>query len=119
MSNFSRSNSFYGNCIYVKNNLTNYSRDRKDLVGLSLENCIESSAIELKIPYEIKKIHTKTNLFVITSVFGPPNALLYTFFDTIDCLMSKIASENKPIICCGDFNINLLRKSPEKETLSP
>lgn len=108
MSNFSRQTNFGGSCILVKESFAEFCKNRDDLISLSIEGCVEISAIELKLKKYLGLAHCtkKIGNTVILSVYRPPNACVNTFIETLDVVFSKISSEKKFIVCCGDFNID-------------
>lgn len=86
-----------GSLIMVKHNIK--SKERKDIVDMSIERQIELSCVELE-------------RFIIVCVYRPPSAD-YSLFETVmDEVLTSVFNSNKCIIVCGDFNVNLLEKSP-------
>lgn len=103
-SNHSIVSSFYrktcrrgGSLIMVKHNLK--SKERKDIVDKSIERQIELSCVEL-------------DQFIIVCVYRPPSADYNLFESVMDEVLSSIFLSTKCVIVCGDFNVNLLEKSP-------
>lgn len=86
-----------GSLIMVKHNLK--SKERRDIVDMSVERHIELSCVELE-------------QFIIVCVYRPPSADYNLFESVIDEVLSSIFRTPKNIIVCGDFNINLLENSP-------
>lgn len=96
-SSFSRTNlSHGGSLIITRNNIK--SKDRTDLVGLSVERVVEIACIEFE--------H-----FIVMSVYKPPCAPYDSFQKVMEEALIKISGNHKTIVICGDFNINILEKS--------
>ncbi|KAJ8704330.1 hypothetical protein PYW08_013054 [Mythimna loreyi] len=74
-------------------------KQRHDIVGMSVEHCIELSCVEL-------------DEHVIVCVYRPPNPQNFGLFEsTMEDVLSKFAGCNKSIVICGDFNINILENN--------
>ena len=73
-------------------------KERKDIVGLSIERNVELSWVEL-------------DDFVVVCVYRPPTGDFSVFESTIEDVLRKCSNKNKSVIVCGDFNVNLLESS--------
>lgn len=93
-----KSTSRGGSFILVRKNIK--AKERKDIVGLSVECCIEVSCVELE-------------KHVIVCVYRPPNYQNFQNFELVmeDVLKLTLKSSNKFHIVCGDFNVNLLENT--------
>src|SRR5436190_21841932 len=106
MSNYSRNSNYGGSCIFVNKEIAKYCKSRDDLVNLSKEGYAKISAIEIKMQKCERKRNSKFNNIVIISIYRPTSPSSNYFFDILEIILSKIASENKKVLCCGDFNID-------------
>jgi len=90
--------------IFIKDNI---NFNRLDMTRFCMEGDIELTAVEID----------NYNLYVMT-VYRPPSgnftAFLKTFHDALEELCTK---NNKVVLVCGDFNINLNENldSPKKD----
>ena len=82
-----------GSLVLVKNTLQ--SKERKDVVGLSVERVVELSCVELES-------------YIIVCVYRPPSGDFGAFESTMEDALRKINNKRKYIVVCGDFNVNLL-----------
>lgn len=81
-------------------------RERKDLVALSINNTFECAAVEFKC---------ENVVFVVACVYRTPesnnyNDFLHIFEQMCECL----CGESSRIAISGDFNVDLLEKSKDK-----
>ena len=82
-----------GSLVLVKNNIQN--KERKDVVGLSVERVVELSCVELES-------------YIIVCVYRPPTGDFGAFESTMEDALRKINNKRKYVVVCGDFNVNLL-----------
>ena len=86
-----------GSLILIKNGFK--FKQRNDIVGLSVEHCVELSCVEL-------------DRYVIVCVYRPPNYQNFSLFESVmEDVLAKLAASNKATIVCGDFNINILEET--------
>lgn len=76
-------------------------KERKDICCLSIERVCEVACVE-------------TDLYVIICLYRPPSSNFVYFLEVMEDILRKIKS-NKNILVCGDFNINVLLDSSEKD----
>lgn len=98
ISSFSRKNTTQGgSLILIRNNLK--SKERIDIVKLSIECIIELSCVELE-------------KHIIVCVYRPPiDSNFSTFESVMEDVLNLALKSNKFIIVCGDFNVNLLENN--------
>ncbi|XP_047506792.1 uncharacterized protein LOC125050811 [Pieris napi] len=83
-----------GSLILIKNSVK--SKERKDIIRLSVEHSIELSCVEL-------------DKHVVVCVYRPPGYQNLSVFDSVmEDVLKKLSTSSKSIIISGDFNINLL-----------
>lgn len=78
------------------------AKERKDIVSLSVERHCEIACAELE-------------RHIILCIYSPPSACFETFIVTLEEALCKASSKNKSLIICGDFNIDLLVNTPQKQ----
>ena len=61
----------------------------------------------------ITKLHSR--LFIVTTVYKPPNASL-DFFDDHETLINQIHDENKEVYLMGDLNCDVLKEERFSDT---
>lgn len=102
-SYFTRKNAMGGgSCILIKKNIN--SRERSDIVNESVERHVEFSCLEL-------------NILIIISVYRPPSGNFNVFVTAMEEVLRKTFSGKKPVIVCGDFNVDILKDSTETHNL--
>ena len=86
-----------GTAIYVKENYDVFERN-----DLKIQNdCLESTWIEIK---------NKNNKNILCGcIYRHPTYNLSEFLNYLEINLKKIASENKEVYICGDFNVDLLK----------
>ena len=86
-----------GTAIYVKENYDVFERN-----DLKIQNdCLESTWIEIK---------NKNNKNILCGcIYRHPTYNLPEFLNYLEINLKKIASENKEVYMCGDFNADLLK----------
>lgn len=82
-----------GSCILVKKIFQ--SKERLDIVNESVERHVEFSCVEL-------------NKLIIISVYRPPSGIFTIFEKAMEDVLRKTFNSNKPVIVCGDFNVDIL-----------
>lgn len=94
-SSFNRKSAIHGgSLILIRNNIK--FKERKDVVGLSVECCTELSCVELES-------------HVIVCVYRPPIAKNFTkFLEIMEDVLKLVTKTNKHVIVAGDFNIDIL-----------
>jgi hypothetical protein len=85
-----------GSLIIVKESMK--SKERKDIVRLSIERIVEIACTELEN-------------HIIICVYRPPASDFSTFESTMENVLKLSTNSKKAIIVCGDFNVNLLESS--------
>ena len=83
-----------GSLIFVRNNLK--CKNRKDIVGLSVERIVELSCVELE-------------QFVVVCVYRPPTGDYDYFEEIMEEVMRRLSTSAKKILICGDFNVDILK----------
>lgn len=103
-ASFSRTNFIHGGtCIFVKTELTSVCVKKYDY--LIIEKDIEFSII-------------KTNNLFIIAIYRSPLGNFDTFLTNLDILLTSLyANLNSKIVLCGDFNINFLKESKNRQQL--
>jgi hypothetical protein len=89
-----------GSIILVKNGLT--FKERKDLAGCSVDRVCEIACAEM-------------DQYLIICVYRPPSGNLTSFIEIMEDVLGKATSNKKSVVVCGDFNIDLLSQSVEKD----
>jgi Reverse transcriptase (RNA-dependent DNA polymerase) len=84
-----------GSVIYIRNDLE--CNKLVEIEDLSVEGCIEISAIELLSPQVI-----------IVCIYRPPSGDFDLFADKLEVIMNHLLDLNKPLYMGGDFNLNQL-----------
>lgn len=98
---FNRDSAMGGGCIIlVKDSIK--CKERKDIVSYSVDRVCEIASAEF-------------DGFLIVCIYRPPSGNLTIFFTLLEDLLDKIFACNKSIVICGDFNIDLLAESGDKE----
>ena len=93
-----------GTAIYINKNFD--SIERSDLNIDSIE--CESTWIEIK--------NKRSKNIVIGCIYRHPHDNFEEFFQYLDKCLSKVATENKELYLCGDFNFDLLKSDTNKFT---
>lgn len=94
---YRQSESRGGSLILILKNIK--AKERKDIVGLSVEGSIELSCVELE-------------KHIVVCVYRPPRYQNFSCFETVTEDVLKVLSRSgKNIIVCGDFNVNLLENT--------
>ena len=96
-SSYSRVNIIRGGSLIILRNTIKF-KERKDIVNLSVERVIEISCVELE-------------QFIVMSVYRPPCATYTIFEKHLEDVLFKISNNNKTVVVCGDFNINILENT--------
>lgn len=95
---FNRKSMLRGGSLILIKNCVKY-KQRNDIVGLSVEHCVELSCVEL-------------DKHLIVCVYRPPNYQNFSLFESImEDVLAKLAASNKSTIICGDFNVNILEEN--------
>lgn len=97
ISSFTRESAIRGGSLILLND-TLQSKERKDIVSLSVERNIELSCAELE-------------QYVIVCVYRPPSGSYHLFESIMEEALQKVCNCKKRIVVCGDFNINILDDS--------
>lgn len=92
-----------GAAVYVKENVSSKVRD--DINSLSQLSVVECAGVELNIQ--------KTR-YVIVSVYRPPNTDLNIFLTILNSILSLNIEEDIRWIIAGDFNIDILKDTKQK-----
>jgi hypothetical protein len=106
-SSYCRKNKIHGGAsIHVHNTVK--AAELSSLVNLSIEMVIEIAAIEI-VEYKL----------VIICIYRPPSGDVTVFLDRLSTLLNLINDEhvNNNTLVVGDFNINLLKESQNKNKL--
>jgi hypothetical protein len=106
----SRTN-FGGACIMAKNNLQ--ITERSDLKISTNTKDLQIEDLWVEIRYE-----GKTKPLLLGVVYRHPNTPIENFNKAINKTIETITTDNKNIIICGDFNINLLNNTMNHQTPS-
>lgn len=86
-----------GSLILTKTSIK--SKERKDIIKLSVEHTLELSCVEL-------------DKHVVICVYRPPSYQNLSVFESVmEDVLKKVSTCNKSIVICGDFNINLLENN--------
>lgn len=93
-----------GSLILVREN-SMQTKERKDIVDLSVERQCEVSCVEL-------------DKHIIICVYKPPDACFETFIDVLGDVLELASNKNKGILLCGDFNTDLLVDKKTKRQLT-
>jgi exonuclease III/thymidine kinase len=103
ISKFCRERSIRGGSLVMVNK-KHRSRERIDIVKLSIEKHCEISCVEV-------------NNRIILSVYRPPSGCHDIFLQTMENALNQATRKNhKQLIVCGDFNINLDRPSKQNDS---
>lgn len=111
VSAFCRSKHSHGGvAIYINNNVkdTLKPKDIKYVKSFTSETNIELCAVSLC--YEQTKIN-------IMTIYRPPTGNFDVFFNNLSHSLQVINKQNPVVIICGDFNIDSLKVSTEKDIL--
>lgn len=95
-----------GTAIFVRNHILNLCKSIKYLNDLSIEMCIECSAVAYN------------NNFCILNIYRPPSGNLESFFMQLSKLLTKSLLDFKFLIICGDLNINNNNNTMQSKVLS-
>lgn len=97
-SAFARESAIHGGSLILINDAFKF-KNRKDITSLSVERTIELSCVEL-------------DELIIVCAYRPPSGDFTVSESVMETVLKKISTNNnKKIIVCGDFNINLLESS--------
>lgn len=91
-----------GTLILVKRNLK--FKPRMDISATSVERVCEIAC-------------TETENYIILCIYRPPSANFMNFLSSMEEALKKVFSSRKSIVVCGDFNVNVLVDSVEKQNL--
>ncbi|CAK1578767.1 unnamed protein product [Parnassius mnemosyne] len=97
VSSFNRDTKLRGGSLILANKSLS-CKERKDIVSLSVERTVEMACVELE--------H-----LIVVSVYRPPCSSYDTFEKIMEEVLVKLNKQNKSLVVCGDFNINLLETS--------
>jgi nicotinamide mononucleotide adenylyltransferase len=98
---FNRVSAMGGGCMLLIKNGFKF-KERKDLVGCSVERTCEIASVELED-------------FLIICIYRPPSSSNFSSFLAImEVLLEKVFLSKRAIVICGDFNIDLLSDTLEK-----
>lgn len=86
-----------GSLIIVSNEIK--CKERPDIANLSVERTIELSCVELE-------------QYIIICVYRPPSSDFNLFESVMEDSLAKVKCNNKQVIVCGDFNVNILELAP-------
>lgn len=100
---FCRKEGYGGAAVYVQKDMQ--VRIRKKLNLLSIKEQIECACIEC---------HLGQELFIVITIYRPPNGDLQIFFSQLELLLIQIVNENKKVLVAGDFNIELAKDNNSK-----
>jgi hypothetical protein len=99
---FSRVSAMGGGCMLLLKNCFKF-KERTDLVGLSVERTCEIASVEVED-------------FLIVCIYRPPSSSNFsTFLAIMEVLLEKMFLSKRSIVMCGDFNIDILSGSLEKD----
>lgn len=92
---FSRRSAIHGgSLILLRKNII--SKQRNDIVGMSVEQIVEMSCVELEE-------------HIVMSVYRPPYEQNFSTFESVmEDVLRILFKSNKKILVCGDFNVNIL-----------
>lgn len=91
---FTRKAAIHGGSLILLNNNIVF-KERKDVLGLSVERCVELSCVELE-------------RHIIICVYRPPSSHYETFERVMEEALKRTSCNSKSLIVCGDFNIDLI-----------
>ena len=93
-------------CIFTQDNVhyTNINMD-----GYAKEQDIEICAVKLRI---------SSHTIVIITVYRSPTGNIAYFLNNLEAALNQIYNNTVDIILCGDFNINYLNDSQNKQALN-
>jgi hypothetical protein len=100
---YSRNNRNGGSCILIRNVHKYHKID--ELNSASIPNVIECTGLEL-IEHKI----------IIVSIYRVPknnSQNIDAFFEKLNFILNKICYKKKKIVICGDFNIDVLKRTPQ------
>jgi hypothetical protein len=101
---FSRVSAMGGGCMLLLKNGFKF-KERTDLVGYSVERTCEIASVELQD-------------FLVICIYRPPSSSNFSSFLAItEILLQKIFLSKKATLICGDFNIDLLSDTVERNNL--
>lgn len=107
VSSFSRKETLRGGvAIYGRKDGKFIFKDLPCITSCSVSNVVECCAIEL--------INYNTVVIVIYRV---PSSDFQAFLDTISDILEMVCVDNKSIIIGGDFNVDILRRTPQMVSL--
>ena len=92
-----------GTALFVKDTLQH--KCVKELT-YSIENCFDVVTVEIKE-------NRSTNIYV-SCLYRPPNVCMNKFIDNYTAFLQKI--ENKKVLICGDFNVDLIKSESSNDT---
>ena len=95
-----------GSSIFIKNNI-DYTPRLDIKTNLWEDRIFEIAIIELNRP-------TK---YLIACIYRSPNSPTPRFIKKLELLFDKARKEKKPILICGDFNIDLMKETSESQDL--
>ncbi|KAL0883669.1 hypothetical protein ABMA27_015794 [Loxostege sticticalis] len=96
-SSFTRESTTRGGSLILLNTQLK-SKERKDVVALSVEQTIEIACAELE-------------QYIIISVYRPPRANYQLFESIMEEALKRVCKSSKTIVVCGDFNVDLLKST--------
>lgn len=81
-------------------------------VGMYIKNNLKFSLLVSEccdfVEYIWLKVRVNKQELAVGTVYRPPNSNIMSFFNNFEDILTGIYSNFNNVICCGDFNINLL-----------
>lgn len=64
--------------------------------------------IEKTFEHAVTEISTSNCTIIVACIYRSPNGCMKTFLEHMELLLNHLKSKKKPLVICGDFNINFL-----------
>ena len=89
-----------GSALFLKQHLT-HKENKTQTYYINMDKTFEHVVTEIKCP---------NYWLTVVCIYRAPEGCIKTFLQHLEILLDSLKCPDKPLILCGDFNINFFRK---------